>query len=638
MSSSSVELQWPECLVPLKEVDNLLRCGICFDYFNIAMIIPQCSHNYCSLCIRKSLSYKAQCPTCCVAATGPDLKNNRILDELVQTFSSARQRLLQAVLDSPPVSPPAMFTKKASVQSRVPSSPVVPALEWQKQFKDAIFSKENIHTPKRHLKLPEREDKKIKIKQEETPWGSEEAHETTDQGAANLTGGTKNPETPSTSATKVIMKVECPVCGVAVQEVHINKHLDGCLARDEKKDSLRSSGHTRKLLPKVVYNLLSDRDLRKRLKEYGLSTQGTKQQLIKRHQEFVHMYNSQCDSLNPKSVAEIVKELEDIEKTRVQLESSRPREVSMTFTKHQTENEIDEIHRDYRKKHKAEFQLLIDQMKKRKENASKIKIKEERPEENDATAEVLAIEIGEKQSVEDQTDQASDTNHSLKIEVVESGISEPVDWPDVRGLASTSSFQSSQSSNSDCGVMAPKKTAEAGKRKKEMILLEVKKEIIRKHEGGMRLTDLAKEYGKSASTIATILKMKEKIAGRDAAKGVTRVSKQRPPVVEEVEKLLLLWIEEKQRAGDTVTEAIICKKAKALHADLLDQQPGTSANAEGFKASRGWFRRFKTRSGIHSVVRHGEATSSNVAAAEEFATEFLEVMVSEGYLPQQVFN
>uniref|UniRef100_A0ABM5FJK1 RING-type E3 ubiquitin transferase n=1 Tax=Pogona vitticeps TaxID=103695 RepID=A0ABM5FJK1_9SAUR len=614
MSSSSAELQWPECLVPLKEVDNLLRCGICFEYFNIAMIIPQCSHNYCSLCIRKSLSYKAQCPTCCVAATGPDLKNNRILDELVQTFSSARQRLLQAVLDSPPVSPPAMFTKKAPVQSRVPSSPVVPALEWQKQFKDAIFSKENIHTPKRHLKLPEREDKKIKIKQEETPWGSEEAHETTDQGAANLTGGTKNPETPSTSATKVIMKVECPVCGVAVQEVHINKHLDGCLARDEKKDSLRSSGHTRKLLPKVVYNLLSDRDLRKRLKEYGLSTQGTKQQLIKRHQEFVHMYNSQCDSLNPKSVAEIVKELEDIEKTRVQLESSRPREVSMTFTKHQTENEIDEIHRDYRKKHKAEFQLLIDQMKKRKENASKIKIKEERPEENDATAEVLAIEIGEKQSVEDQTDQASDTNHSLKIEVVESGISEPVDWPDVRGLASTSSFQSSQSSNSNCADMSRKKAApaEARKRTKEKITLEMKKEIIRKHDRGMRIVDIAREYGRNPSTISTILKMREKILATDVAKGVTRIVKNRPAVLEEVEKLLLIWMEEKQHAGDTVTEAVIREKAKALHADLIHQEPGTSAEPEVFKASRGWFERFKTRSGIYSVVRHGEAASSNV--------------------------
>ncbi|CAH2327525.1 tigger transposable element-derived 1-like, partial [Pelobates cultripes] len=180
----------------------------------------------------------------------------------------------------------------------------------------------------------------------------------------------------------------------------------------------------------------------------------------------------------------------------------------------------------------------------------------------------------------------------------------------------------------DGGVMASKKAAEIGKRKKKMILLEDKKEIIRKHVGGMRLTDLAKEYGRSASTIGTILTMKEKITGRDAAKGVTRVSKQRPPVLEEVEKLLLLWIEQKQRAGDSVTKTIICEKGKALHADLLKQQPGTSADAEGFKASRGWFERFKTRSGIHSVVSHGEAASSDVAAAEEFATEFLEVMVS----------
>lgn len=54
-------------------------------------------------------------------------------------------------------------------------------------------------------------------------------------------------------------------------------------------------------MSKVVYNLLSDRDLRKKLKEHGLSTSGTRQQLIKRHQEFVHMYNAQCDSLHPKS-------------------------------------------------------------------------------------------------------------------------------------------------------------------------------------------------------------------------------------------------------------------------------------------------------------------------------------------------
>ncbi|XP_044307907.1 E3 ubiquitin-protein ligase RAD18 isoform X3 [Varanus komodoensis] len=441
----SAESQWPEHLVPLKEVDNLLRCGICFEYFNIAMIIPQCSHNYCSLCIRRSLSYKPQCPTCCVAATGPDLKNNRILDELVQTFNSARQQLFQSVLDFPPVSPTTVLTKKASVKEHVLTAPASFALKQEKQYKDIIFVKD-VCKPKRHMKLPETESKKIKLKHEESLCSEEDYEmESNEVAGTSPVGGTKNPEVPSTSATKVITKVECPICGIPVQELHINKHLDMCLTRGEKKESLRSSG--RKLLPKVVYNLLSDRDLRRRLKEYGLSTQGTRQQLIKRHKEFVHMYNSQCDSLNPKSVVEIVKELENIEKTQAQLESSKPKEDSMTFTKHQTENEIDEIHRDYRKKHKVEFQHLIDQMNKRKKNVSKIKMDPKEPLQKNASSEELPLDTGKTQSVE-QIDQASISNCLPESEPPVCGKSQSVDWPEVRGLGPTCSFQSSESSNS----------------------------------------------------------------------------------------------------------------------------------------------------------------------------------------------
>ncbi|KAL4678101.1 hypothetical protein H8959_020775 [Pygathrix nigripes] len=42
---SLTEPQWPPGLAVMKTIDDLLRCGICFEYFNIAMIIPQCSHN-----------------------------------------------------------------------------------------------------------------------------------------------------------------------------------------------------------------------------------------------------------------------------------------------------------------------------------------------------------------------------------------------------------------------------------------------------------------------------------------------------------------------------------------------------------------------------------------------------------------
>ncbi|XP_019512623.1 PREDICTED: tigger transposable element-derived protein 1-like [Hipposideros armiger] len=189
-------------------------------------------------------------------------------------------------------------------------------------------------------------------------------------------------------------------------------------------------------------------------------------------------------------------------------------------------------------------------------------------------------------------------------------------------------------------TMAPlhKEVEKKGGKKKEMIMVEVKKEIIEKYERGMRVAEIARFYKKPTSTICTILKKKEEIRGLDAAKGVMRISKQRPRVLEDVEKLLLVWINEKQLAGDTVTENLICEKAKALYTDLVSKLPGTSTEKEeGFKASRGWFDNFKRRSGIHSV-RHGEAVSSDAKAAEAFAIEFQKLMVSECYLPEQVFN
>ena len=46
---------------------------------------------------------------------------------------------------------------------------------------------------------------------------------------------------------------------------------------------------------------------------------------------------------------------------------------------------------------------------------------------------------------------------------------------------------------------------------------------------------------------------------------------------------------------------------------------------EQFKACRGWFDNFKKRTGIHSVVRHAEAASLDVKAAEDFVKTFLDL-------------
>ncbi|NXK04388.1 RAD18 ligase, partial [Herpetotheres cachinnans] len=356
-------------------VDDLLRCGICFDYFSIAMIIPQCSHNYCSLCIRKFLSYKTQCPTCCVAVSESDLKNNRTLDELVKSFNSARQQLFQLVLDTPLISSPLTCGRHSAGKSHVRSPVSWPGLKEEVPGIDSFLRKEKVCTSTKADGLAGTDQKIFKTEEHDNFYSSSAEVDGKDNevGSQESPECTKSHEKPSTSVVKVAKKVDCPVCEVAIPEQYINKHLDSCLIREEKKDSLRSSAHKRKPMSKVVYNLLSDRELKKKLKEHGLSTHGTRQQLIKRHQEFVHMYNAQCDSLNPKSVAEVVKELEKNEKIRVQFEFNKTGENSLTFTKDQTEQEIDEIHSDYRNKHRREFQFLVDQVNNRWKKSGKRK-------------------------------------------------------------------------------------------------------------------------------------------------------------------------------------------------------------------------------------------------------------------------
>ncbi|OPJ72108.1 E3 ubiquitin-protein ligase RAD18 isoform A [Patagioenas fasciata monilis] len=348
-------------------LDDLLRCGICYDYYNIAMIIPQCSHNFCSLCIRQSLSSKTHCPACFVAASESDLRNNRLLDDLVRSFGSARQQLLQLVQDARQTPSPLGSSRRPAGSRPVRSAGSWPVVKEEVPPIESFFRKAEVCASTTADGLAGTVQKILNTEQ----------HHSLDSTAAEADGrddelgSRESPECaeghekPSTSLVKAVRKVECPVCGVAIPEQYINKHLDSCLASEEKKDSLRSSAHKRKPLAKVVYNLLSDRDLKRKLKEHGLSTRGSRQQLVRRHQEFVHMYNAQCDALTPKSVAEIVKELEKNEKVRLQLEFNKTGENSLTFTKDQTEEEIDEIHTDYRNKHRSEFQFLVEQVNKR---------------------------------------------------------------------------------------------------------------------------------------------------------------------------------------------------------------------------------------------------------------------------------
>ena len=60
-----------------------------------------------------------------------------------------------------------------------------------------------------------------------------------------------------------------------------------------------------------------------------------------------------------------------------------------------------------------------------------------------------------------------------------------------------------------------KARSDIGKGKRKIVgrSVEVKKEIITKHENGVRVSDLAAEYGIAKSTLSTIIKNREVIKG-----------------------------------------------------------------------------------------------------------------------------
>ncbi|XP_051932493.1 uncharacterized protein LOC127607840 [Hippocampus zosterae] len=169
------------------------------------------------------------------------------------------------------------------------------------------------------------------------------------------------------------------------------------------------------------------------------------------------------------------------------------------------------------------------------------------------------------------------------------------------------------------------------KRKNVMTTIALKKELIAKWECGTRVSDLAVQYNMAKSTISTILKRKEAIKAADVAKGVKTLSSRRTDKVEEVEKVLLEWITHKQLRGDTVSETLICDKARELHNALTRDDPGSSA--EEFKASKGWFCKFKKRSGIHGVLRPREAARVGKEDAERIEDQFQNFVRSQGFLP-----
>ncbi|KAM6168662.1 uncharacterized protein O8D03_008949 [Erethizon dorsatum] len=154
--------------------------------------------------------------------------------------------------------------------------------------------------------------------------------------------------------------------------------------------------------------------------------------------------------------------------------------------------------------------------------------------------------------------------------------------------------------------MAPPRTKATtkvtSKRPRRVIDLETKLKLIQDYEGGKPVMVIARQSGMSHSTIATILKNRNKVT--EALRGsaslkATRLTKIREGPISDMEKLLMTWIEDQTRQCVPLSTMMITAKAKSLF-EMLKEKAGPGYNVE-FSASSGWLKRFKNRYSLQDI-------------------------------------
>ncbi|XP_077137820.1 putative CENPB DNA-binding domain-containing protein 1 [Ranitomeya variabilis] len=137
--------------------------------------------------------------------------------------------------------------------------------------------------------------------------------------------------------------------------------------------------------------------------------------------------------------------------------------------------------------------------------------------------------------------------------------------------------------------MAPKRKVDSSdtsseSKKRKAITMEVKVDILRRSDKGETPTEIGRSLGLSRSTVATIIKDKDRILEHvkgSAPMKATVITKQRSGLIIEMERLLVLWLEDQNQRRIPVSLMVIQEKARRLF-EALKTDKGEGSESEEF--------------------------------------------------------
>ena len=288
---------------PLKDfstLENALHCQICKEFYDTPMI-TSCSHTFCSKCIRTCLSTDGKCPACRAADQASKLRNNWALQEVVATFSAARPVALEV----------AKKEQKAAAQSKRPD-----------KRKRTVLDSDDVAQTEQDGRTTRSKSRRITASQTSQP-------ETIEIGDSDGDGDFE-PEDVADDGL-----VACPLgCARRMKIEQVEPHLDNC--EDERRKARTAKSQTpvntfgssrpvssstqnnraQERISELNYSLLNETKLSRKLRELGLPAWGSKQLMIKRHTEWVNLWNANCDSNRPRTKRLLLQDLDAWERTQ----------------------------------------------------------------------------------------------------------------------------------------------------------------------------------------------------------------------------------------------------------------------------------------------------------------------------------